>query len=335
MIEGRRDWLYVQHPRFYEVLGAGESDSGPGTMGRRTERPDPNDYLKGQTKCKKVSSRVDVQKFDRPIGTRKEPVPRPHERPVLGLHTAKNFVTANAVEAILQVPAVRYSEEPDYMAKQDYGKVPAYLSQVKEEIKRENEMIDQYVQEQMGLAGHAVEDPGVEMDPEERQQIILALKKKWDHTNRQYQLCTAQGRLPLVRRQGPEARGLEDTLKQLEADIAKLEKPAPIFVKRSPHLAGLESERERGSASGRADVSRATTTSSRGRAPTLAGRAQVPWRYRPGGTRPSRAAAEPRPKPLVSSGRAAMRSSERKKTSAARRVHDAGRPRRGPRPNVN
>ena len=180
-----------------------------GTMGRRTERPDPNDYLKGQTKCKKVSSRVDVQKFDRPIGTRKEPVPRPHERPVLGLHTAKNFVTANAVEAILQVPAVRYSEEPDYMAKQDYGKVPAYLSQVKEEIKRENEMIDQYVQEQMGLAGHAVEDPGVEMDPEERQQIILALKKKWDHTNRQYQLCTHKVDFPSF---GDKARkrGLEE-----------------------------------------------------------------------------------------------------------------------------
>ena len=215
-----------------KVLGAGEAvRKASGTMGRRTERPDPNDYLKGQTKCKKVSSRVDVQKFDRPIGTRKEPVPRPHERPVLGLHTAKNFVTANAVEAILQVPAVRYSEEPDYMAKQDYGKVPAYLSQVKEEIKRENEMIDQYVQEQMGLAGHAVEDPGVEMDPEERQEIILALKKKWDHTNRQYQLCTHKVDFPSF---GDKARkrGLEDTLKQLESDIAKLEKPAPIFVKR-------------------------------------------------------------------------------------------------------
>ena len=135
------------------------------------------------------------------------------------------------VEAILQVPAVRYSEEPDYMAKQDYGKVPAYLSQVKEEIKRENEMIDQYVQEQMGLAGHAVEDPGIEMDPEERTEIILALKKKWDHTNRQYQLCTHKVDFPSF---GDKARkrGLEDTLKQLESDIAKLEKPAPIFVKR-------------------------------------------------------------------------------------------------------
>ena len=74
-------------------------------MGRRTERPDPNDYLKGQTKCKKVSARVDVQKFDRPIGTRKEPVrDRTSTRPRLTY--GQNFVTANAVEAILQVPAV-------------------------------------------------------------------------------------------------------------------------------------------------------------------------------------------------------------------------------------
>ena len=69
------------------------------------------------------------------------------------------------------------------------------------------------------------------MDPEERTEIILALKKKWDHTNRQYQLCTHKVDFPSF---GDKARkrGLEDTLKQLEADIAKLEKPAPIFVKR-------------------------------------------------------------------------------------------------------
>merc|ERR1712159_963782 len=120
--------------------GAGEAvRKASGTMGRRTERPDPNDYLKGQTKCKKVSSRVDVQKFDRPIGTRKEPVPRPHERPVLGLHTAKNFVTANAVEAILQVPAVRYSEQPDYMAKQDYGKASIPLASERRDQERKRD----------------------------------------------------------------------------------------------------------------------------------------------------------------------------------------------------
>merc|ERR1712028_203181 len=111
--------------------------------------------------------------------------------------TAKNFVTANAVEAILQVPAVRYSEEPDYMGKQDYGKVPAYLSQVKEEIKRENE----------------------------RREIIYALKQKWDHVNRGYQLCTHKSDFTSF---GDIAKkkGFEAELKQLEADIAKLEKPA-------------------------------------------------------------------------------------------------------------
>merc|ERR1712224_1193768 len=68
-----------------------------------------------------------------------------------------------------------------------------------------------YVQEQMGLAGHAVEDPGIEMDPEERTETILALKKKWDHTNRQYQLCTHKVDFPSF---GDKARkrGLEDIL---------------------------------------------------------------------------------------------------------------------------
>jgi hypothetical protein len=214
-----------------QVLGAGKAvRKESGTMGRFTQRPDPSTYLRGQTKCKAVSGRVDVQKFDRPSASRKEPVPRAVDRPVLGLHTAKNFVTANAVEAILQVPAVRYSEEPDYMAKQDYGKVPAYLSQVKEEIKRENEMIDQYVQEQMGLAGHAADDPGTRMDDDERREIIYALKQKWDHVNRGYQLCTHKSDFTSF---GDIAKkkGFEAELKQLEADIAKLEKPAPIFVK--------------------------------------------------------------------------------------------------------
>ena len=43
----------------------------------------------------------------------------------MGLKTTKNFVTANAVEAILQVPTVSYSTEPDYLKKADYAKVPA------------------------------------------------------------------------------------------------------------------------------------------------------------------------------------------------------------------
>jgi hypothetical protein len=41
-------------------------------------------------------------------------------------------------------------KELNYMKKEDFGKIPAYLSQVKEEVKRENEMIERYVKQQMG-----------------------------------------------------------------------------------------------------------------------------------------------------------------------------------------
>merc|ERR1711988_1914118 len=99
-----------------------------------------------------------------------------------GLKTSKNFITANAVEAILQVPKASGSAEADYLKKADYGQVPGYLSQVKEEIRRENEMIDAYVKEQMGYE----ENAGEALSEEERGSLIRALKQKWDAVNEKY-----------------------------------------------------------------------------------------------------------------------------------------------------
>ena len=68
----------------------------------------------------------------------------------MGLQSTKNYVTANAVEAILAVPGHRArinQQPPQYRNKVDYGKVPAYLGDVKEEISRENEMIEKYLKE--------------------------------------------------------------------------------------------------------------------------------------------------------------------------------------------
>jgi hypothetical protein len=62
----------------------------------------------------------------------------------MGIKTSKNFVTANAVEAILMVPKQTGTGDLNYTKKEDFGKVPAYLTQVKEEIRRENEMIERY-----------------------------------------------------------------------------------------------------------------------------------------------------------------------------------------------
>ena len=83
----------------------------------------------------------------------REKVPTRYEKPIMGIKTSKNFVTANAVEAILMVPKQTGTGDLNYTKKEDFGKVPAYLTQVKEEIRRENEMIERYrrVHSKMGL----------------------------------------------------------------------------------------------------------------------------------------------------------------------------------------
>lgn len=81
-------------------------------------------------------------------------VPSKDESPVTGLRSTKNYVLSNAVDTMLAVPGFRVHApppEPDYLQKEDYGRPPAYLEQVKAEIASENEMIDKYVKDQMGI----------------------------------------------------------------------------------------------------------------------------------------------------------------------------------------
>jgi len=146
----------------------------------------------------------------------------------MGLKTNKNFITANAVEAILAVPKGSEITEPDYLKKADYGKVPGYLPLVKEEIARENEMIDQYVKEQMGL--NAPKEKIDEVGVEERQELIDQLKTKWDALNATYQKITHMTKIEsfgLLKRK----EVLEKELAQLEKDITLLEGRGPLLVR--------------------------------------------------------------------------------------------------------
>ena len=193
--------------------------------------PNPRDYLKGGTKCPRVPPRSQGGRgnFAYPDG-RKPSVPSMEQKPVMGLRTTKNFITANAVEAILQVPQGITEMEADYLSKADYGKVPEYLSQVKEEIRRENEMIDAYVKEQMGLNTEEKEDLSEFLADDERSRLISALKRKWDAVNAKYQKMTHNVNLDTVGKV-KRKESMEKELKQLEADIGKLEKPQPIYIK--------------------------------------------------------------------------------------------------------
>ena len=113
----------------------------------------------------------------------------------------------------------------------DYGKVPEYLGQVKEEIRRENDMIDAYVME-MGRAQGAVEEPGeelIEMSAAERSELVRALKRKWDAVNAKYQKMAHTVKLDTVGKV-KRKEGMEKELVQIEADIERLERPGPVYV---------------------------------------------------------------------------------------------------------
>lgn len=162
---------------------------------------------------------------------RKSKVPDKRDRPVMGIKTNKNFITANAVEAILQVPKVIENGELNYMKKEDFGKVPAYLGEVKEEIRRENEMIDKYIKEQMGHI-EAEPDQFDQISDDERIALIKALKDKWEAVNSKYQKIT---HLVVLDTAGQIHRkeSFEKEMSQLEADINKLQSRGPLLVRRN------------------------------------------------------------------------------------------------------
>lgn len=107
--------------------------------------------------------------------------------------------------------------------------MPEYLTQVKEEIRRENDMIERYVKEQMGEVERTPETFEV-MSEEERLELLDQLKSKWDHVNAQYQRQTHLVKLDTtgqVRRK----EQLEHMLQQLENDIEKLQRSSSVLIR--------------------------------------------------------------------------------------------------------
>ncbi|KAH9068630.1 hypothetical protein Ae201684P_004332 [Aphanomyces euteiches] len=199
-----------------KLIGSNLGESKPRTPPQATKTSSRN------ARCRPTKFTYD--------GAKKPAVVKVDEKPVMGLKTSKNFVTANAVEAILDVPGARARVKqvpPVYRDKPDYGQVPEYLKEVKQEIEQENDMIEEFVRQNKNVM--ADQEPKVDvMDETERLQLIDALKAKWDHVNTKYQkLChnvsfDTQGK---VRRK----ETLEKELTQLEKDIQILSR-GPVAV---------------------------------------------------------------------------------------------------------
>jgi hypothetical protein len=204
----------------------GAGGFGPG-LGK--SKPDPRNFMKKQAK---TVTGMDLAKSKpskfayRDSDNRKPGVPKKDDKPVMGLQSTKNFVTANAVESILAVPGNRArpsNDVPVYRNKVDYGKVPSYLANVKQEIEQENQMIEEYVKRQEMEGALASEDPHEEeISNEERDELLDALKTKWDAVNSKYQKMCHMVKLDTIGKVRRKEQ-MEAELTQLEKDIEMLE----------------------------------------------------------------------------------------------------------------
>ena len=157
----------------------------------------------------------------------KPPVPTRAEKPVMGLVSQKNYITANAVDNILAVPKKPQSKEVNYLAKADYGQVPKYLDRVKTQIAEEYKMI-----EEMQQSSQPQNEDEIDMlSDEERQKLLDGLKANWAHINKEYQTLSFTLDTPAKKMRKEE---YERTLEQIENDIKKLSKKF-VFIHQTPY----------------------------------------------------------------------------------------------------
>ena len=147
----------------------------------------------------------------------KPDVPKKEEQPVMNLVTSKNFVVSNAVETILAAPKKTSQSAKDYLQKEDYGKVPKYLSSIKQDIEAEYDYIRQ-LQQQQDFENSERQRP---LNESERVTLIDGLKTRWEQVNTEYQASTHITKLDTVGKVNRKEK-YEAELTQIEKDIEKL-----------------------------------------------------------------------------------------------------------------
>mmetsp|Transcript_24401 Transcript_24401/g.83415 ORF Transcript_24401/g.83415 Transcript_24401/m.83415 type:complete len:240 (-) Transcript_24401:983-1702(-) len=200
------------------VVDPNDFDMGVPHRSRGTFGP-PNGASAASDYLKKHSGEPLLPEPTKPTNPKtksKPPVPRKLERPVMGLVSAKNFVTSNAVENILSQPRKIEIEPMLATQKPDYGQVPSYLKKVKEQVALERS----YIEEQTRIAEEQAAAGSLrKMSETERQTLIVELKNKWGRVNEAYQKLPFTLDTPMRRMRKEK---YEAELTQLEKDIETL-----------------------------------------------------------------------------------------------------------------
>ena len=120
------------------------------------------------------------------------------------------------------------------LKKKTYGRVPKYVTKIKAEIEDEYNLVrEMQIEEQ-----NERDRQRMLMPEEERQELIAALKKKWEVLMRDYQKESHHGKLDTIGKKGRKEI-LEAEMDQVEADIKKLQKNYIFVDTTAPSTAGM------------------------------------------------------------------------------------------------
>lgn len=106
------------------------------------------------------------------------------------------------------------NKDKDYLKKKNYGKTPNYLQKIKNEIEDEYQLVKEMQIEE----DNEREKQKFLLPDKERQELIDALKKKWEIVHKEYQEITHIQKIDTIGKKNKKEK-CEHELQQLEKDI--------------------------------------------------------------------------------------------------------------------
>jgi len=196
-----------------------------------TSSADPKNPLKAHSKASRTATLSEISKTqpEKLVPSSLKPKNKPalpgeKDTPIHGVKTSKNFITLNAVNAILM--NVKKTHTPSkYVDKEDFGKVPKYLTKIKEDIHGEYEYIRKVQEEAEALEASKVRL----MTDTERSDLLSALNTQKESVNNLYQKITHITLLDTITKIRNKER-FEKELIELEKDIHKLKFQGEIYI---------------------------------------------------------------------------------------------------------
>eukprot|EP01012_Entosiphon_sulcatum_P018715 TRINITY_DN234_c0_g1_i1.p1 TRINITY_DN234_c0_g1~~TRINITY_DN234_c0_g1_i1.p1 ORF type:complete len:284 (-),score=48.26 TRINITY_DN234_c0_g1_i1:32-883(-) len=179
---------------------------------------DPQQFLKKSSReMLAQTAPAAMETYQRPlVAPRRPPVVTRSEKPVMGLTSQKNFVVANAVDAVTLIPKRRSEPGPRAIERTTFGTVPKYLDKIKAMREAEQSYIEEMHQQQNGP------NPQAQMralTEDEKANMIAGLKRRWEEIHKQYQALTFNiDTVTKVQRK----EGLEVEMEQIEKAVQKL-----------------------------------------------------------------------------------------------------------------